>query len=228
VVVGPEHPAFFQIEVGQGMEQFETFQKSAAVLLGLTPERVQAVTGDAFDLYGRRRDVVGQFLTLAPRAHLAINEVYADANGPEPQQEWLELVNSGTVAENLAGYVLEDVGGETELPAVIVEAGAYAVIVNADYVPDPELDIVAEPSALLLRVERLGKSGLSNSGELLRLQSPTGEVVSRFPMRPQPKPGISVARRAPWSMDGDSSAFGLHRAPGASPGSPNQLQSELD
>ena len=77
--------------------------------------------------------------------------------------------------------------------------------------------------AALLRVPRLGKQGLSNAGELLRLRSPDGAVVSRFPAMAHGDGGTSGARRFPWSPSEDGSAFDAHAAPGASPGAQNEL-----
>ena len=79
-----------------------------------------------------------------------------------------------------------------------------------------------DPSSLLV-LPSLAKSGLSNSGELLRLFDPAGSLVSRFPALKASAAGVSIARRAPESADDDPSAFGSHAPPGASPGAPNAL-----
>src|SRR5690606_36652238 len=115
------------------------------------------------------------FTTGSPRPRVVVNEVYADANGPEPEMEWVELANAGTSAAQLAGYVLEDVGGQTELPYAELAPGAYALVVNESYQEDTDFDLAFDPCALVIRVPRLGKNGLSNAGELVRLRLPAGE-----------------------------------------------------
>jgi hypothetical protein len=71
----------------------------------------------------------------------------------------------------------------------------------------------------LVRVEKLGKNGLSNSGEPLKLSRHDGTVISRFPALPKPKAGASVARVTPEAPDGEESSFVLSTAP--TPGASN-------
>jgi hypothetical protein len=153
-------------------------------------------------------------------AHIVINEVLANPLGPEPAQEWVELVNDGSIEADLAGYVLEDIGGKTDLPKARLAPGAHALIVNDAFVLDDELDPVPAPRALVLHVPKLGKGGLSNSGEPLKLVDSTGRVVSRFPIGPRVKAGSSVARVLPSSPDGLASSFKAgYPTPGARNGS---------
>ncbi len=155
--------------------------------------------------------------------HVVVSEVLANAVGAEPQAEWVELVNDGTTAVDLAGWTLADAAAETPLPAVVLAPGAFALVVTDGYAPDPELDVAPPADATLIRVAALGQSGLGNAGELLRLRSPDGLVRSRFPARAAPDPGVSVARRSPWLADDVAGAFGPHAPPGASPGLPNEV-----
>jgi hypothetical protein len=98
------------------------------------------------------------------------------------------------------------------------------LLVAEGYAPDPELDLVPSPGVSIVRVARLGKNGLANAGELLRLYDGDGSVVSRFPARAANAPGQSVARRTPDAPDGESGSFGDHAPPGASPGAPNVVE----
>ncbi len=72
---------------------------------------------------------------------------------------------------------------------------------NESFAEDDEYDPPPAPSALVLRVPELGRSGLSNSGEPLKLRGPDGAVVSRFSGSLGVKAGMSVARRTPASPD---------------------------
>ncbi len=162
--------------------------------------------------------------TPAARLRVVLNEVLANATGPEPQQEWVELTNDGLAPVELAGWRLRDVGGETALPAYRLEPGAFALVVREDFDGATPYDVPLAPGTALLRVPALGKLGLSNEGEPLTLLTPTGELASSFPAAPKPLAGRSVGRRLPWSPDGDAASFARHADPGASPGAANRLE----
>lgn len=221
VIHGPSAPAFWVVDVDARSARGETSAEVPFVVTELSASTSYALTGAVFDLAGRLTPLVARFQTEAAKARVVINEVYANATGPEPDQEWVELVNAGTLSTTLAGYVLEDVGGAAVLPDVELAPDAYALVVNASYTPDPDYDLVPPDDAVRVVVERLGKNGLSNEGEALRLSAPDGTVVSRFPGQRASEPGVSAARRTPWTDDAAVEAFAPHGAPGASPGAPN-------
>jgi hypothetical protein len=139
--------------------------------------------------------------------HVVINEVLANPIGPEPAQEWVEIVNDGQAPADLGGYALRDVGGETPLPPAVLPPGAYALIVNQSFSEDDEYDPPPAPDAAILRVAKLGKGGLANAGEPLSLRDGQGAVISRFPAGLKAKAGMSVARRSPQAPDGLASSF---------------------
>ncbi|HEX7453740.1 MAG TPA: lamin tail domain-containing protein, partial [Polyangiaceae bacterium] len=154
--------------------------------------------------------------TAAARARPVLNEVLADALGPEPQSEWIELVNDGSLALDLSGYSLQDSGGLTPLPAQVLAPEEYALLVRNDFTPNAS-DVPPAPGAHLIRLPNLGKSGLSNAGERLALQDSAGQECSALPALPA-KPGQSLARLHLWSLDGDVSAFSFGTP---TPGAPN-------
>lgn len=194
---------------------------------GFAPDREQPVQVAVLDTSGRLQRVEVNVSTGPARPHLVVNEVLADAWGPEPQQEWVELYNDGSTAVDLAGFALVDGGASTALPSQRVLPGQYAVVVNDDYDASGLGDVPIAAGALLVRVPRLGKQGLSNGGELVQLVDAAGEVVSRLGPLPKPRPGTSLARRRPSEPDGAPDQVGLHAEPGASPGAANQLGDEL-
>jgi Lamin Tail Domain len=159
--------------------------------------------------------------TGAARPHVVINEVLADALGPEPASEWVELVNDGADAIELEGYRLADGGGEVALPAHRLGPGEFVLLTAEGFVPGAGGDVAPAPAAKVLTLPSLGKSGLSNAGEALSLLTPGGAIVSRFPALPKPKSGASVARRRPDVPDDDAGGFVLSAPGGPTPGAPN-------
>ncbi|HEU4537699.1 MAG TPA: hypothetical protein VFS00_26445, partial [Polyangiaceae bacterium] len=113
--------------------------------------------------------------------------------------------------------------GDVALPAHALAPGAYVLLTAEGFAPGAGGDVAPPPSATVLTLPSLGKSGLSNAGEALTLRSPEGDVVSRFPATPKPKAGASVARRRPDAPDDDARAFALTAPGGATPGGPNGL-----
>jgi len=223
LVTGPPDPVFWLLNLEGRVVAGETRTELPFVIPDLLPATSHVLAGLVFDAAGRSTEVSAEFRTATARPRLVINEVYANAAGPEPAQEWVELTNAGTLSTTLGGYVLEDVGGVAVLPDVELTPNGFAVVVGAGYAPEPDYDLVPDLGAALIAVERLGKSGLSNEGEALRLSAPDGQVVSRFPGVRAPDPGVSAARRTPWAADDDPAAFAAHGAPGASPGAANSF-----
>lgn len=153
----------------------------------------------------------------AGTAEPILTEVLANPNGPEPDAEWVEIYNPSTVPRSLEGYRLHDSAGMTELPPVLLPAGGFGLVVTTEYKANPGVDVVPDARAVPIVVEAIGKLGLANSGEEIRLVNAVGEVVSRIPAIAG-KEGISVVRRHPLAPDLPTS-FGAHGPPGASPGS---------
>lgn len=182
---------------------------SRFLVRGLTPSSVAALRVETLTSSGWAEEDVTVH-TAAGRGRPVLNEVYADAVGPEPAQEWIEIVNDGTRAVELRGLAIEDVGGHTVLPedAPELSPGEYVIIAPAALDASGLYDVALGPDVTIIRVEKLGKNGLSNSGEIVRLVDPTGAVISAFPARKY-KVGESVSRQTPWALDDDPSAFSL-------------------
>ncbi len=220
----PAWPSFWVVGVDGRFQHVVAKPGVPLIIAGLTPQTAYSLTGVAMDPSGHATDIHQEIVMDEPMDHLIINEVLANPVGPEPAQEWVELVNTGMKPVDLSNYALYDIGGETPLPNVMLSPGQYALIVNQSYVGDGAYDPPPSPDCLLVPVPQLGKSGLLNSGEVLMLRHSSGEVVSRFPAQPKPAAGISVARRGWFAVDEALDSFALHALPGASPGSENSLQ----
>lgn len=185
---------------------------------GLPPSTDVLLDVAAVDERGTVLRMLTSAVTAAPMPHVVLNEILANPLGPEPNAEWVEIVNDGAAPVELGGYLLLDGGGPTALPPATLKPGAFALLVNQGYEEQGGWDPPAAPGTLLLRVPHLGKNGLSNSGEPLTLVDPTGAIVSRFPATPKPKAGLSVGRRSPSTLDEAKDGFARITP---SPGSPN-------
>jgi hypothetical protein len=195
---------------------------SRAALRGLAPDQQQRLAGEVVERSGEGTAFELEFRTLPARPRWVLNEVLANPLGREPAEEWIELVNASSLPADLGGLVLEDSAGRIELPGLLVAPGAHVLVVREDFASLGQ-DVVPAEATPLLRVAELGKNGLSNSGEPLRLLDGTGAVLSAFPALPSKHAGVSLARRSLDTIDTDAAGFAEHAAPGASPGATNQL-----
>ncbi|PIE05713.1 MAG: hypothetical protein CSA75_03340 [Sorangium cellulosum] len=159
--------------------------------------------------------------TLAVREHVVINEVMANPAGPEPAQEWVELFNDGVQSVSLGQWQLEDAGGQVLLPEVTLAPGTFALIVGETYDAESWVDTAPAPETLLIRVDRVGSSGLSNGGEPLRLRNSLGETVSSVPSISSKEQGWSIARVVPDALDSLYASFAFGQE-GGSPGKTNE------
>jgi len=186
---------------------------------GLLPDARERLWGKVYELSGESRDFEVEIRTAPARGRPILNEVLADALGPEPQSEWVELLNAGTLAVDLAEYWLQDGGGRTALPHAILAPREFALLVRDDFAPNGS-DEPPAAGARLIRLPVLGKSGLSNAGERLSLVNASGAECSVMPAMAG-KAGQSLARRAPTSADDDDRAFGFGTpTPGAANDAP--------
>jgi hypothetical protein len=158
---------------GVGQTRFDV----AIPVTALPPESPATITVTAVDRAG---NVVASsplaFETPPPLPPIAITEVLANAAGPEPAQEYVELRNLGSEAVSLAGLRLEDAKGGDDLPAEVLAPDGYALVVSSGYDAAQGQDPAPRAGTLLVRVDsRIGADGLSNGGELVRLMS--GDLV---------------------------------------------------
>ena len=196
----------------------EVTQPSAVfVLRGLAPATSEHLWGSVYDLSGAELDFDRVVTMAAARERPVLNEVLANPLGPEPQSEWIELVNDGALGLDLSHFALRDGGGSTPLPQALLAVHEYVLLTREDFAPSAS-DVPPAPGARLIRVPHLGSSGLSNSGESLALLDADSAVVSALPALAT-KAGESLARRHSFSPDDDPSAFTTGTP---TPGAPNE------
>ncbi len=139
-----------------------------------------------------------------------ITEVRSDPLGAEPAQEYVELLNSGAMPIDLAGYALadrEDREGDVITRAVVVPAGGRVLLVSDAFDPLDPLDGPVPGGVPLVRLgTSLGSGGLSNAGEPLFLRDPEGQRVSAAPAVATGA-GRCLARKRGTSRSGEAIDF---------------------
>lgn len=159
---------------------------------------------------------------VASEGRVVLNEIYSNPRGPEPQSEWVEVLNIGNAPISMAEFFLMDSGATVALPDVVLPPGGFGLIVPSNFQVSEGLDPLPDAGALPIVVERLGHLGLANAGEALELCGRGGEVISSVP-KLTTREGRSLARLDPFGPD-TVDAFAFHGAPGASPGRPNVFE----
>lgn len=211
----PDAALLWTIDSGHG-SLLEVSQANPFVVRGLTPGANEHLAGRIDDESG----AVQQFeLTAAmqtARERPVLNEALANPLGPEPQSEWIEIVNDGEIALELSHFSLRDGGGTSAFPEATLAPGEYVLVARDDFTTS-SLDVPLRPGTRVIRVPALGKSGLSNSGEMLALVDHDANVISALPSVAT-DPGKSLIRRHSWSPDDDPSAFSTGTP---TPGAPN-------
>lgn len=83
---------------------------------------------------GDAAPMVDSFPPTPAPGELAITEVMLSPSGPEPESEWFEVYNLASSARSLAGLVIEDGYGDTDVitsaAAVVVPPATYALLVR--------------------------------------------------------------------------------------------------
>ena len=100
---------------------------------------------------------------------LRLSEILADPVEPgvDGAYEWVELVNTATVAVSTAGWAIGDATSLDPLPAVEVPPGGYVVIAAEMAVLPVNVLVARAPDGTI-------GNGLNNAGDVVRLISPAG------------------------------------------------------
>jgi hypothetical protein len=206
VIVAPPAAPLLWAVTGAGIDRVQVSSGEPFVVTGFQPNTAVALLVHVRDTAGALHTAPFAAFTAPPMPHVVLNEVLANALGAEPQQEWVEIYNDGTLAADLEGYRLVD-AGETVLPSAVLPPGGFALLVNDEYDESTMADVPPAPGTLIVRVGNLGKNGLSNEGEWLELYDQHGTHLSAFPGVPKPQAGESVKRVHPQAPDGVESSF---------------------
>jgi hypothetical protein len=149
----------------------------------LPPGQMASATVVALDPEGRRSDPSApvEFLVPPRGSPLVLTELMINPAGPEISQEYVEIRNLGDRPFPLASVRIEDDAGTDELPAFDLAPGGIALVVAATFDPQSPADTPPAPGTPLLRVDgRLGRDGLRQGGEVVRLVGPAGDLLSSY------------------------------------------------
>jgi hypothetical protein len=152
-------------------------------LPGLLPGSPAELTVLAVDAAGNRSEPSEPTTFPVPPAAspLAITELLINPAGDEGAQEYVEIRNLGDQALTLAGLRLEDDSGGDDLPPLELGPGATALVVPASFDPGSATDAPPAPGTPLLRVAgRIGRDGLRQQGEVVRLVGAGAVVLSSY------------------------------------------------
>jgi hypothetical protein len=177
---------------------------------GLSADSLHVAELELHDSAGNAITHALEVHTTPPLATLAITEVLADPLGPEPQQEFVEIVNYGPTAVDLLGFAL---GDRTDMPGVAIDRSlrvvpeARVLLVADGYDPRDPSDPAPPPGALLVRVGRaIASAGLRNAGEALFLRDALGHRISAAPAT-RPRPGVCLVRTTEDMRSGAADGF---------------------
>ena len=147
-------------------------------------------------------------LTSAFAQDVAITEFLNDPTGAEPDAEWIELYNFGTVDVDLSGYAIADDDADYDLipTGAIIPAGGYLVLAN------DAATFIAEWGTGTVGVDLFELPGtLANGDDEIKLLDPAGAVVWSLAYRNDDTPNFAT-----WLTDTtfSQSVFGSQTFPG--------------
>jgi hypothetical protein len=197
-------------------------QPFAVSFEGLLPDTLHAVMVAATDPAGTLHTLGFSLGTSAELATLSIQEVRADPLGPEPAQEYVEILNFGGRDIALLGCSLSDASDQTGTrieQAISLPPGARALLVADAFDIASQLDVPPAAGALLVRLgSALTRSGLSNAGEPLFLRDAEQHRLSSAPPTPAPRAGVCNVRTGADPRSGAPGTFSYALEHGCTPG----------
>lgn len=184
------------------------------------------------DLFGNRQsDSLILLKRVLNTGELSINEIMADPSpkvdlNPSsfPEVEFLELINTSTLAIPLSGIKLKVGDREYELPNYTLEADSLLVL-------SAQNTLEFWPSRLAVAGMDWSNSTLSNSGNSLALISPEGLIIEEFYYQ-QKWFNDPVKAEGGWSLERVNPFIGCHNSSnwkasnnsnGATPGESNSV-----
>lgn len=219
--------AFLEVGDGRRVVAGQAGTDHRVVVTDLRADAEVELTVGATDAAGNVARAAAEVLrTLPLLARIVVTEVYADAAGPEPAQEFVEIANLGAADVLLEGFTIADAGGPGRAigPGAVLGPGQYGLVVADRFDPASALDPPVAPGAPLFRVgSSIGTNGLLNAGEAVVLLDAAGHELSRCPAFLAPRSGVSVQRIAPDADEGAPASWVEDPEIGATAGAENSV-----
>lgn len=163
------------------------------------------------DLGGATQLAALPFTTTPPLATLAITEVRPDPVGPEPQQEYVEVLNYGDVSVDMLGFSLSDRAdslGDVIASSQRVAPHSYVLLVPDSFDAESTEDTPVPPGVPLIRIgTSIGSAGITNRGEPLYLRDESMHRISASPAFAVSRAGACITRVSESMRDGSGGAF---------------------
>lgn len=213
-----EIPDGVRAEVLSGMWSSEHH----VIFAGLPAEAVQ-VGFTLADVNGNE-DSRAVELQTRPGPAMALTEVYADPWGPEPAQEFVEIVNIGEEIVDLSGWMIDDNGdynGDLIGPGTTIAPGQVALLVSRNFDPAcPDDPLPAPGTQIIYMGASIGTNGLKNSEvETVELWDAQGVLISSYGGEAgNPIEGVSAFRIRAEIPEGNPWAWDRSAVGGATPG----------
>jgi hypothetical protein len=195
---------------------------TADFVLTLPLERESAVTLRLGDLAGNMSEAQTMLAPTPDLARIAIDEVRVDPLGPEPAQEYVELLNFGASNVSMQGFSLTHdpfAQGQAITGDVALAAGERILVVA------PDFDVRDASDGLLpagVRLARLARPmALRNEGSALYLRDAQGRRLSAAPALAPSKPGECIHRVVEDPRGAGSFSFAVDSHGGCTPGAPS-------
>lgn len=177
------------VELGAGEQVARALADRAETALwlrGLEPSTFYELRMETLSLSGVTSVVKTAVSTHPPLARLTVTEVLADPLGPDPDQEYVEVLNYGDTPLSLAGMTLADTPereGERITSGVVLPPGSRALLVAARFDANAmHGDAPIPPGVPIVRLDGpIATGGLTNSGEPLFLRDAEGRRLASVP-----------------------------------------------
>ncbi|MFO8070314.1 MAG: lamin tail domain-containing protein [Polyangia bacterium] len=221
-----DEPAVLEVDAGEAAAAVisdDWSEQHHVVVLAATPGEEIEISITAADINDNPAGTTVT-ATTAGGIPVALTEVLADPQGPEPDQEFVELVNLGDQQLDIGGWMIDDNGDADgdEIPAgVALPPGGVALLVDPDYDSQCPDDPQPDPAAQIIRLDSsIGSNGLKNSeAESVELYDADGLLVSAYPGGGgSPSEGVSRQRVTAEAPDSDPLAWHEDPETGSTPG----------
>ena len=165
---------------------------------------------------------------LVSGASVVINEIMYDPSD-ESRGEFVELYNPTSTPINVSGWKLSDDGSDIDDLAgfgggsTTIPAGGYAVITDED----TNVSVPASAIHLTTGDSSICTPGLKNTGETIRLNDSSGNLVDQVNYTSPPMPpcanGYSLERINPLGSSNDPDNWNKSKVDGGTPGEENSV-----